>query len=54
MSNLKVAYYRTYARNKGLSLWRNQFTIGWSIVMPGGGAYHAHTDDDMIVFLNKF
>jgi hypothetical protein len=54
MSILKATHYKLKARQKGLSLWRNQFSSGWSIIMPGGSTYHAHTDDDMVAFVSDY
>lgn len=39
---------------KGLNVYKNMFTSGWSICTPNGVAHHAETDSDMVNFVKGY
>ena len=42
------------AKKKGLTVRRNQFKSGWSVLLPNGSGFHALDDKDMVHYVKAY
>ena len=48
------SYYKQMAKEKGLIVKKNQFTVGWTIILPNGSTYSAKDNADMIAYVKGY